>query len=145
MTAVDTNILVYAHRADSTWHEGADRVVQELAEGAASWAIPWPCLYEFFAIVTHPRIYRPPTPVGRALQQIDAWLESPTLVLLHEGDAFWDGLRPLLAQSAVQGGAVHDARIAALCHRHGVKTLLTADRDFSRFPGLRTKNPLRRG
>lgn len=145
MTAVDTNILVYAHRADSTWHEGADRVVQELAEGAASWAIPWPCLYEFFAIVTHPRIYRPPTPVGQALQQIDAWLESPTLVLLHEGDAFWDGLRPLLAQSAVQGGAVHDARIAALCHRHGVKTLLTADRDFSRFPGLRTKNPLRRG
>jgi hypothetical protein len=145
VTAVDTNILVYAHRADSTWHEGADRVVQELAEGAASWAIPWPCLYEFFAIVTHPRIYRPPTPVGQALQQIDAWLESPTLVLLHEGDAFWDGLRPLLAQSAVQGGAVHDARIAALCHRHGVKTLLTADRDFSRFPGLRTKNPLRRG
>ncbi len=145
MVAVDTNILVYAHRADSTWHEAADRIVQELAEGTASWAIPWPCLYEFFAIVTHPRIYRPPTPVAATLAQIDAWLESPTLVLLHEGDAFWDALRPLLAQSAVQGGAVHDARVAALCHRHGVKTLLTADRDFSRFPGLRTTNPLREG
>lgn len=144
MVAVDTNILVYAHRADSAWHDAADQLVQELAEGAAAWAIPWPCLYEFFAIVTHPRIYRPPTPVKDALLQIDAWLESPTLVLLHEGDAFWEALRPLLAQSAVQGGAVHDARIAALCLRHGVKTLLSADRDFSRFPALRTKNPLQR-
>ena len=84
-------------------------------------------------------------PVEDALLQIDAWLEAPTLVLLHEGDAFWEGLRPLLAQSAVQGGAVHDARIAALSLRHGVKTLLSADRDFSRFPELRTNNPLRRG
>jgi toxin-antitoxin system PIN domain toxin len=144
MDAVDTNILVYAHRADSTWHDSADRVMEGLAEGAASWAIPWPCLYEFFAIVTHPRIYRPPTPVEDALIQIDTWLESPTLVLLQEGEAFWEGLRPVLARSAVQGGAVHDARVAALCLHHGVKTLLTADRDFSRFPELRTKNPLGR-
>jgi toxin-antitoxin system PIN domain toxin len=142
MVAVDTNILVYAHRADSAWHERADRVIQELAEGSASWAIPWPCLYEFFAIVTHPRIYRPPTPAADALRQMDYWMESPTLVLLHEGDGFWDTLRPLLTQSAVQGGVVHDGRIAALCLRHGVKSLLSADRDFSRFPSLKTENPL---
>jgi toxin-antitoxin system PIN domain toxin len=142
MVAVDTNILVYAHRADSTWHEPADRVIQELAEGSASWAIPWPCLYEFFAIVTHPRIYRPPTPPADALRQMDYWLESPTLVLLHEGDGFWDTLRSVLTGSAVQGGLVHDGRIAALCLRHGVKSLLSADRDFSRFPALKTENPL---
>jgi toxin-antitoxin system PIN domain toxin len=144
MVAVDTNILVYAHRADSAWHQQADRVIQELAEGRSSWAIPWPCLYEFFAIVTHPKIYRPPTPPADALIQIDCWMESPTLVLLHEGDGFWEAVRPLLEQSAVQGGAVHDCRIAALCRRHGVKTLLSADRDFSRFTELRTENPLRR-
>jgi toxin-antitoxin system PIN domain toxin len=143
MIAVDTNLLVYAHRADSVWHERADRVVTELAEGRASWAIPWPCLYEFYAIVTHPRIYKPPTPVADALIQIDCWLESPTLVVLHEGDGFWDTLRPVIDLSKVQGGAVHDARIAALCLRHGVKTLLSADRDFSRFRELRTENPLR--
>ena len=62
MVAVDTNLLVYAHRADSAFHVRADQVVAELAEGRASWAIPWPCLYEFYAIVTHPKIYRPPTP-----------------------------------------------------------------------------------
>ena len=143
MIAVDTNILVYAHRADSAWHSSADRVLTELAEGASAWAIPWPCLYEFYAIVTHPRIYKPPTPPQDALVQIGYWLESPTVVLLHEGEGFWDTLRPLLRDSAVQGGAVHDARIAALCLRHGVKKLLSADRDFSRFPRLSAENPLR--
>jgi toxin-antitoxin system PIN domain toxin len=140
--AVDTNVLVYAHRADSPFHERADHTIAALAEGNASWAIPWPCLYEFYAIVTHPRIYNPPTPAVDALIQIGCWLESPTVVLLHEGEAFWETLEPLLRQAVVQGGAVHDARIAALCMRHAVDVLLTADRDFSRFPALRTKNPL---
>ena len=142
MVAVDTNLLVYAHRADSGFHAQADRVIAGLAEGRASWAIPWPCLFEFYAIVTHPKIYRPPTPTADARIQIGHWLESPSLVLLHEGDGFWATLGPLLERSKVQGGAVHDARIAALCLRHGVKTLLSADRDFSRFPALRTVNPL---
>ena len=142
MIAVDTNLLVYAHRADSVFHTQADRVIAGLAEGRASWAIPWPCLFEFYAIVTHPEIYRPPTPAADARIQIDYWLESPSLVLLHEGDGFWATLRALLERAKVQGGAVHDARIAALCLRHGVKTLLSADRDFSRFPSLRTENPL---
>jgi toxin-antitoxin system PIN domain toxin len=143
MDAVDTNILVYAHREDSPWHAAADRFVQELAEGPVPWAIPWPCLYEFYAIVTHPKIYRPPTPPGDALIQIERWLESPTLILLHEDERFWDSLRSLVASAAVKGGAVHDARVAALCVRHGIKVLHSADRDFSRFPNLRTKNPLR--
>jgi toxin-antitoxin system PIN domain toxin len=144
MIAVDTNILVYAHRADSPWHARADEVITELAEGSAAWSIPWPCLYEFYAVVTHPKIYNPPTPSTDALIQIGFWLESPTLVLLHEGEGFWETLVALLRDSAVQGGAVHDARIAALCLRHGVKELWSADRDFSRFPELATQNPLRR-
>ena len=142
MMAVDTNLLVYAHRADSAWHARADAVVQALAEGGAAWAIPWPCLYEFLAIVTHPRIYQPPTPQKDALLQVRCWLESPSLVLLHEGDGFWNTLQALLARSAAHGAAVHDARIAALCLHHGVRALYSADRDFSRFPDLKTENPL---
>lgn len=142
MVAVDTNILVYAHRADSRWHQQADQVVAELAEGKSAWSIPWPCLYEFYAIVTHPRIYNPPTPPADALIQIGNWLQSPSLTLLHEGEGFWETLESVLKKSAVQGGAVHDARIAALCLRHGVKKLFSADRNFSRFPDLRTENPL---
>ena len=56
MIALDTNLLVYAHRRDSEWHAEATAAVRELAEGPAPWAIPWPCLHEFLAIVTHPRI-----------------------------------------------------------------------------------------
>ncbi len=72
MIAVDTNILVYAHREDSLFHAAASRQVTALAEGRVPWAIPWPCLHEFLAIVTHPRIYDPPTPLPSALHQVDS-------------------------------------------------------------------------
>ena len=142
MIAIDTNLLVYAHRADSSWHEPAAAAVASLAEGTAPWAIPWPCLYEFLAVVTHPRIYSPPTPQPEALAQIDAWLESPKLVLLSESSQFWNSGRELLATSRVTAGKVHDARVGALCLHHGVRQLWTADRDFGRFPAVRTANPL---
>ena len=142
MIAVDTNVLVYAHREDSSWHDAAYRSVVELAEGRNPWAIPWPCLHEFFAIITHPRIYSPPTPLAVAVDQIAAWLESPSLVLLAESGEHWHQLRPLLEAGRVVGPQVHDARVVALCLQHGVKELWTADRDFTRFPGLNVRNPL---
>ena len=142
MIAVDTNILVYAHREDSEWHAAAHAKLTELAEGRGAWAIPWPCVHEFFAIVTHPRIYSPPTPLTAAIDQVEAWIESPTLVLLAESDAHWRTLRDLLLNGKIAGAQVHDARIAALCVQHGVKELWSADRDFGRFPGLPMVNPL---
>ncbi len=142
MIAVDTNVLVYAHREDSSWHDRAYRSVVELAEARDPWAIPWPCLHEFFAIVTHPGIYSPPTPLAIVLDQVSAWLESPSLVLLAETGEHWNQLKPLLETGRVVGPQVHDARIAALCLQHGVKELWTADRDFTRFPSLNVRNPL---
>ena len=142
MIAVDTNILVYAHRRDSEWYDRASRCVRSLAEGQAPWAIPWPCLYEFFAIVTHPRVYAPPTSTAAALAQMDAWIAAPGLLLLGERPDHWSSLRPLLAAGRVAGPKVHDARIAALCLAHAVRALWTADRDFSRFPTLQAVNPL---
>lgn len=142
MIAVDTNLLVYAHREDSQWHSAAREVVRELAEGQAPWGIPWPCLHEFLAVVTHPRIYAPPTPVVSALAQVAAWLESPALVVLSEGPGYWDTLASLLRTSRVTGPQVHDARVAALCQHHRVRELWTADRDFSRFAAVGTRNPL---
>ena len=142
MIAVDTNILVYAHREDSPFHEAAFLCVAELADGLASWAIPWPCLHEFLAVATHLRIYTPPTPLAQALDQVEAWLASPTLVLLAETTEHWPRLRALLEAGRVAGPQVHDARVAALCQQHGVRELWSADRDFSRFAGLAVKNPL---
>ena len=142
MIAVDTNLLVYAHRRDNPFHAAAKRVIKALAEGRTPWAIPWPCLHEFHGIVTHPRIYAPPSTPDRSIAQIEAWLGSPTLQLLAENEAHWTELRELLAKARVQGPMVHDARIAALCMAHGVSELWSVDRDFSRFPGLRVRNPL---
>jgi uncharacterized protein len=140
--AVDTNILVYAHSEDSPFHEAAFRRVAELAEGRATWAIPWPCVHEFLAIVTHPRIYAPPTPLAQAFDQVDAWFESPTLTLLAESASHWPTLRAVLADGRVSGAQVHDARVTALCLQHGVRELWSADRDFSRFAKLAVVNPL---
>jgi uncharacterized protein len=142
--AVDTNILIYAHREDSPFHAAAARQVFGLAEGRTPWAIPWPCLHEFLAIVTHPRIYDPPTPLPAALDQVAAWLEAPTLVLLAESDQYWTELRALVTAGRITGARVHDARIAALCRQHGVDELWSADRDFSRFSDLKVVNPVTR-
>jgi hypothetical protein len=142
MIAVDTNLLVYAHREDSPWHAEAYALIEELAEGASPWAIPWPCIHEFLAVVTHSRIFSPPTPLLTALDQVEAWLESPSLHLLSEQPGAWDSLRQLLTSSKTTGPAVHDARIAAICLQNGVRELLTADRDFGRFRDFRVRNPL---
>jgi toxin-antitoxin system PIN domain toxin len=140
--AVDTNILVYAHRRDSTWHDAAYARMTELAESRSPWCIPWQCLHEFIAIVTHPRIYSPPSRLAQAIDQIDAWLESPSVVLLAETDGYWQTLKSQLEEGRVTGPMVHDARVAAVCLLHGVRELWTADRDFGRFAELTVRNPL---
>jgi hypothetical protein len=142
MIAVDSNILVYAHREDIAWFEAAAGAMRGLAESGQPWAIPWPCVHEFLAIVTHPRIFTTPTPLEGAVEQVQAWLDSPSLVLLGEGPGYWDRLSEVLLASRVGGPVVHDARIAALCLANGVSELWSADRDFGRFPSLRVRNPL---
>ncbi len=142
MIAVDTNILVYAHREDTPWHEIAlDRMV-DLANSGAPWAIAWSSIHEFLAIVTHPKIYNPPTPLGKALEAIRAWQESPGLRLLGEGPGYFETLSKQATKGKVNGPKIHDARIASICLHHGVKKLWTADRDFSSFPELTCENPL---
>ena len=143
MIAVDTNILVYAHRLDSPFHRIALRRVTELAEAQAIWAIPWPCLHEFIGVVTHPHAYIPPTPLEVAVATVDRWMSSPTLVLLAETPVHWKTLRDVIEPARISGAVVHDAKIVALCIQHGVSELWSADRDFSRFAGVRVVNPLR--
>lgn len=142
MIAVDTNILIYAHREESPHHPAALRCIENLAEGWVPWAIPWPCVHEFLSIVTRPRVYNPPTPLLLAFAQIDAWLASPGLALLSESEEHWPALRSLAVAGRIAGPRIHDARIAAICMEHGVRELWSADRDFSRFAGIRIVNPL---
>ena len=142
MVAVDTNLLVYAYRADAPFHAGARAVIDALVEGAARWAIPWPCMHEFVAIVTHPRVFKTPTPVAIALSQVRDLASLPQVSFLAESEGYLPRLEEVALPAKSRGGMIHDARIAALCLHHGIAELLSADRDFSRFPALRTRNPL---
>ena len=142
MIAVDTNLLVYAHRTDAAFHQPARAALEALALGRAAWAILWPCVHEFISVVTHPRIFRTPTPVELALSQMQALAGLPQVVMLSEDDEYLDRLAAVAVPARTQGGAIHDARIAALCLHHGVTQLWSADRDFTRFPDLPVRNPL---
>jgi uncharacterized protein len=142
MIAVDTNLLVYAHREDSEFHAAAKERLERLRRGAEAWAVPWPCVHEFIAIVTHERIYQPPTPLDTAFAAVDAWGAGGNLEYLAESPGYLEKLRELARAARLQGARIHDARVAALCLHHGITELWTADRDFSSFPKLRTRNPL---
>ena len=144
MIAIDTNLLVYAHRRVAPEHAVVEEAFRGLVEGGEDWALPWPCCYEFFGIVTNRRLWK-----ERATSAEDAWralcslIDAPTCRLLRETDDFTRVLKGFLVRPGVRGSRVHDAKIAALCIAHGVDTLWTRDRDFSLFPELRTENPLR--
>jgi uncharacterized protein len=139
--AVDTNVLIYAEMTTSRHHVAARELLRELAEDPRPWAIPWPCVYEFLRVVTHPRVYHPPAPLRVALADLHTILASPSLMLLSETPRHLDVMAGVLKGSGVAGNLVHDAHIAALCLEHGVSELLTGDRDFARFPGLRVGHP----
>lgn len=110
--------------------------------GRLAWAIPWPCVHEFISVVTHPRIFKTPTPVEQALSQMQGLVDLPQVVMLLEGDGYLDRLAAVASPARTQGGAIHDAHIAALRLHHGVTQLWSADRDFTRFPELTVRNPL---
>ena len=142
MLAVDTNILVYAHRREARVSDDAHALLAGLAEGERPWAIPWPCCYEFLSVVTNRRIWRDraSTP-EQAWRQFRAWASSPSNRMIAETDGFVEILGRFVDRPRIVGGAVHDARIAAICVAHGVEALLTRDRDFSVFPELPTRDP----
>jgi len=139
--AIDTNVLVYARRREAPHHERAKELLTDLAEGTRPWALPWPCVYEFLRVVTHPRVFEPPTDLEDALDDLDSLLDSPSLSLLGEGSTHRAHMRRAVQDAGATGNLVHDAHIAALATDHGVSELLTADRDFTRFPFLRVRNP----
>lgn len=142
MIAVDTQLLVYAHRGELPSHAAALRALRDLASSGEPWAILWPCVHEFLSIVTRRGIFDPPSTLTDGFTALDRWRHSPGLRFIGEGVDHYDQLRQILERGSAIGALVHDARIAAICLSHGVQALWTVDRDFSRFPALKTHNPL---
>ena len=143
MIALDTNILVAARRAELAHHAQARRLLTRLASGQDPWALPWPCVYEFLRVVTHRRVFRPLTPLARAVKDVVHLLAAPSLVMLGEGTAHAAHLERQVLAGEAAGNLALDAHIAALCIEHGVTELWTLDRGLARFPGLKIANPFR--
>lgn len=139
MIAVDTNVLLHAHREELPKHEAARRRLKELAEGRGSWALPVFCIGEFLRVITHVKLFDPPHTAAEACEALDRMLASPTVAILSPGPAYPDYLTEAIKEADAVGNLVFDAQIAALCREWRVSTLLTEDRDFDRFSGLRTE------
>lgn len=142
MIVVDTNILVYAYRNESPFHVIASALIRKLAEGSSNWGITWPSVHEFIGVVTNSKIFKTDTGPELAFQQLSAWHSSGRHQFLGETSEHLDVFQALATAGNIKGAQIHDARIAAICLQHGVTELWTADRDFSRFPKLKTRNPL---
>ena len=136
MIAVDTNVLIYAHRAEMELHQAAKERLVTLAEGDEPWALPVFCITEFLRVVTHTRVFNPPSTVSEALAFIKDVLASPSCTIANPEAAFMSRLEAVVRESDSRGNLIFDAQVAALCREHGIPTILTNDRDFERFKPL---------
>lgn len=139
MIAVDTNVLVYAHRSELPLHRVARSRVIALAESPARWALPVFCLGEFIRVITHRKLFSPPHSVGEACEAVARMIASPSVTVLCPGPGYPRLLAEAIREGNAAGNLVFDAQIVALCREHGVSRLLTEDRDFDRFQDLRTE------
>lgn len=141
MILVDVNLLVYAHREDAARHEEYRRWLEEVLAGPAAFGMTDLVLSGFLRIVTHPRVFADPTPLAEAAAFAEAVRSSVHRVPLAPGPRHWRIFRDLIDAAAARGNLIPDAWLAALAIECGAE-LVTTDRDFSRFRGLRTRHPL---
>ena len=140
MIAVDTNVLVYAHRAEYAQHRAALAAVTALADGPDLWGLPAPCLAEFLRVTTHPRVLGPPSTITEAASALEGLLGSSSVRLLLPGERHGALLCGLVRQYQLTGNLAFDAQIVAVCLEHGVRELLMNDRDFQRFDEIRVRS-----
>ena len=139
MIAVDTNVLVYAHRTEMELHRAATEVLMDRAEDATPWALPIFCITEFMRVVTHRRVFNPPSTLPQAVGFIEDLVASPVCHVVRPGPGFLRILANAAQQADARGNLMFDAQIAAGCHESGIDTIVTNDRNFERFEALRVR------
>lgn len=136
MRAIDTNVLIHAHRKEMAKHAEATQLLRTLAEGSRPWGLPIFCLGEFLRVVTHRRVFSPLTPMRDALAALESLLESPTVRLLVPGERFWSFFHSTISHGQATGNVVFDAQIVAVCLEYGVDSLVSEDRGLKRFGNI---------
>lgn len=143
MILPDVNVLVYAHREDLPDHKRYRAWLEDAINSEAPYGISDLVLSGFIRVVTHPRIFRTPTPLRTALAFARALRERPNCVVLSPGPRHWEIFLRLLRATGARGNLVRDAYLAALAIETGSEWV-TTDRGYARFPGLRWRHPLER-
>jgi uncharacterized protein len=142
--AVDTNILIHAWRKESPWHQQAAALIEGLELGTSEWAIPDPCLCEFYQAVTNPKKFQNPATPMEARGQLEFWLASTHVVVLcefaDEEEDYWACFTDILKYAQLKGLKTYSHRRNLSQHRVG--ELWTQDRDYSQFKKLKIRNPL---
>jgi uncharacterized protein len=141
MQLLDVNVLVYAFRKDVLQHDRYASWLAELINSNLAFGVPDVVLSGFLRIVTHPRVFVSPAPIDEALLFADQLRQSPSYVPISPGIRHWDIFAGLCRSTGARGNLVPDAYLAALAIESG-SLWITADRDYSRFPGLRWRHPL---
>jgi len=138
---VDSNLLVYAHGSSLPQHAGAKAWLDAQLNGETPVGLPWPSLLAFLRLVTNPRVFGKPEPLAEARRRVTDWLDRPVVWIPQPTERHREILENMLVRGGVQGNLVPDAHLAALAIEHGL-VLCSTDRDFTRFPDLRWRNPL---
>jgi len=141
LRSVDVNILVYAHRPESQRHDDYRAWLNAARADGEPLGLSDNVLSGFLRVVTHPRVFRQPTSLSTALAFVEALREGPACVPLAPGERHWAIFSELCARVEATGNDIPDAFLAALAIENGA-TWISADRGFSRFPGLRWQHPL---
>ena len=141
MILLDVNVLVHAFREASPDHAGLPGVAHDGHRRGRAVRVVELVLSGFVRIATHPRVFDPPAPVGEALAFVGALRSQPNAVIIAPGTRHWEIFAGLCAAAGAKGNLVADAYLAALAIESGCEWI-TADRNFSRFPGLRWRHPL---
>lgn len=141
MILVDANLLLYAYNASFPDHMKAKEWLEGRLSGVEPVFLAEATILAFLRISTHPRAFESPLLAAEAVTHVREWLARPNVGVLVPGERYWDILSRLLSETRARGPLIMDAHLAALALEHGA-TLATTDRDFQRFPGLKTHNPL---
>jgi len=141
---LDANILLYAYNRAVEHHERAKRWLEAALAGSMPVAFCWPTILAFMRIATNPRAVSRPLSIADARSIVDSWLAVPSAALVLPTERHWEILGRMLEGGQASGPLVSDAHLAALAIEHGA-TLITNDRDFARFAGLRVEYPLMNG
>lgn len=141
MILVDANLLLYAEDELSPHHVAARAWWDAQLSGPAPVCFCWEVLNAFLRIGTNPRVFEHPLSLDQALARVQSWLDQPCARIVHATERHWTVFQAMLTGGQATANLVMDAHLAALAVEHDCD-LLSTDSDFSRFPGLRWRNPL---